>query len=460
MANNDFVNPSIFLFLDQLLVAAGGWIYWLLISQISSTSEIGQATTVFSLVILTAGLTQLGLEYPLLKKAVLNKARILGTALVIEVLITVASIPVILLVMNFAYQESLRVFSFITIVMLVLSSLGFIPRYSLLGISDAKTILIVDIFGVVAKFAIGYTLVLLGFGAYGMLLSFLAHGIIVTGVTILVAIKKFGLSMGDKNYVKEIIKEGLVNTPSKLSRMLILSLSIVLLATFGVTSADVGVFYMALMISIVGGGLASSMAFMVIPASTSSNRDLSMGSLRIGLSLTSPLIAVLITAPSSILYIIGPDYVEADVILIILSIAILPSSIVMNAISKFNNTENFRRLITIGMTEILVFLIVFWVIVPTYGVAGAAYSILAAFVSSSILSVIWFEKISLRYIGISGLAIVSGWICGYLATMALNQPIVSIVCSILVSLSIVIKLKNTSTGELSQIVKTIIQRHV
>ena len=63
---NRFVGQAMLLFLDQILVAITNWLYWLLISRFTVTSEIGQATSVYSLVLLISTLAQVGLEYPLL----------------------------------------------------------------------------------------------------------------------------------------------------------------------------------------------------------------------------------------------------------------------------------------------------------------------------------------------------------------------------------------------------------
>ena len=46
---------------------------------------------------------------------------------------------------------------------------------------------------------------------------------------------------------------------------------------------------------------------MVIPASLDSKTDMSTDSIRIGLSLTAPLIVTLMVAPNSILSLIGPE---------------------------------------------------------------------------------------------------------------------------------------------------------
>src|ERR687886_612078 len=73
------------LFLDHLLVAAGGWIYWLIIVPKITPFEVGQVTSVYSLVTLISTLTQLGLEYPILKSSSSQQHdQILLTALIIE----------------------------------------------------------------------------------------------------------------------------------------------------------------------------------------------------------------------------------------------------------------------------------------------------------------------------------------------------------------------------------------
>ena len=69
--SSDFVTPGFLLFLDNLVVSIAGWIYWVVISKLTSASELGLAVTVYSLVLLVTTIIQLGLEYPLLKNLIL-----------------------------------------------------------------------------------------------------------------------------------------------------------------------------------------------------------------------------------------------------------------------------------------------------------------------------------------------------------------------------------------------------
>jgi O-antigen/teichoic acid export membrane protein len=454
------------LFLDHLLVAVGGWIYWLVIVSRISPFEVGQVTAIYSLVTLISILTQLGLEYPILKRSFTQPHQILVTAFIIEMVITMAAVPIVPYIISTYFQQSLHglsdQFTLIAIIILLLSSLSFVSRFALLGISDVKSVFIIDIMGTGIKFASGYVLVLSGMGASGMLISFLLQNLVIVSATIFVTRRrrKFGYGVGNINYVKAIIKDGLINTPSKFSRTLILSLSVVLLGSFGVSSSDVGIFYIALMVSIVAiGSLASSMAYVVIPISAALRTDLSSASSRISMSLSVPMIAAVISSPKFILSIIGTQYVPGEPILLILSIAILPFSITMNFISKFNNLQMNARLIAIGLVEIVAFLITFVFLVPHYGALGAAFSTLTAFVSSSLLSLVWSERRTAKYVGVSAMAISVGIAASYIIDLTTSiHPIATILISMAISFSIVIILKNISTNEINQIAKGIITK--
>jgi O-antigen/teichoic acid export membrane protein len=458
---NKFAGYGILLFIDQLLVAIANWIYWVLISKTSSTSEIGQATTIYSIAVLVTTITQLGLEYPLLKRCSdsHNQHQILGTALVIEIVIMLASIPPVIYIINNFEEKSLHQFTWMAVGLIIFSSIGFVARFSLLGISDVKKVLVVDIIGSAVKFAIGYGLVLIGLAVFGVVMSILLNSIIVTCASLFLLTKTFTFRLGNLTYFKEIIQDALVNTPSKLSRVLIFSLSIVLLASFGISSSDIGIFYLALMVSIVIGGLTSSIAFMIIPPSFTDKTDLSLSGMRIGLSLTAPLIAALVVAPNAILSLIGSQYTSAETILLVLSASILPSAITINTVSKFNNLNRPIKLISVGSVEILAFLVSFIFLVPNYGTIGAAFSTLIAFVSSACISLIWSERIVMKHIGVSVLGIIAGYITGGLVGLTAvvddRYAFVQILISIAVTSIVIIALKNTSIIEIEDLVKAI-----
>jgi O-antigen/teichoic acid export membrane protein len=331
----------------------------------------------------------------------------------------------------------------------------------LLGISEAKKVLILDTIATIIKFVTGLALVATGFGASGILLSFLIQGIVISFISLVLAIRIFGCKVGNMNYLKEILRDGLVNVPSQLSGLLIFSLSVVLLASFGVPNSNIGVFYISLMISFVVGSFVSSMALMLIPWASKSNTDMSIATTRIGISLSAPIIAVLISSPKLILSFVGPEYLSGETILVILSVSILPFAVMINSISKFNFTNDPKKIILIGATQLMVFLITFFLLVPKYGILGAAISILIAFIASSIPSVVWSDRLIIKYIINTCIAILVGSTMGYVvASVDAGGSlfhIASVILSVSVTFALVIVLGNTSRSEITQMIKTIVK---
>ena len=280
-------------------------------------------------------------------------------------------VPAVFYIINNVFRESSAMFDWIAISTLLFTSAAFVPRFALLGVSRVKSILVIDVISTAIKFVAGFVLVEIGLGALGMLSAILFQYIIMSVATLAVASKTFEFKIGNIKYFAKIISEGLANFPAKLARVLILTLSIVLLASVGIHSSDIGVYYVALMISTVAGSFAASIAFMVIPASMKSKTDLSSDSTRLGLSLTAPIISILVVSPKFILSLIGSEYTSGYLILLFLSVSILPYCIVVNTISKLNNLGKSKKLVLLGAVEVSTFLLAFYFLVPHYGTLGA-----------------------------------------------------------------------------------------
>jgi O-antigen/teichoic acid export membrane protein len=169
-----------------------------------------------------------------------------------------------------------------------------------------------------------------------------------------------------------------------------------------------------------------------------------------GFFLSIDLFAVLMVAPASILSLIGSEYAVAAPVLFVLSIAIFPYVIVINAISKFNNLGESKKVVSLGSVQLAAFLLSFFLLVPIYDTLGAAFSILIAAVASVLSSLIWSESRLVGYVVKSCLSIVSGLAVGYLTNILLPSfnPALVILPAVVVTLIGVFLLKITSRNEI------------
>jgi O-antigen/teichoic acid export membrane protein len=460
MSQEKFMSSSIVLFLDIIVVAASSWLYWLVISKLVSNSDVGQSTAVYSLVVLTSAIIGLGLEYPLLKKSSTLRSNVTSSALLIELIITIVAVPFIIYTLKDSPHEMLQGYTMIAVVMLFSISLGFIARYALLGISASKTVLVIDTISAVVKFVTGYFLVLSGSGVLGVLLSFMLQALVSACIGLFLVNKIFGIGLGSFNYIKDTFKQGVVNMPSIFSRTLIVSLSVVLLVAFGISSDEIGVFYISLMISVVAAGLISSAAYMVIPASSMVQKDLTSGSMRIGISLTAPIISLLLTAPQFVLSLIGTDYISGQLMLFILASGILPFAIATNTISRFNYLGKPKKVLFIGLLQLIGFVVAFILLVPVFEGVGAAVAILISYSISCIPALIWSEKSLLRYVANTAIAVIAGLAISSMFRLLLPDMVITelitLTASIFITTTLIFALKNMSISEIRTILKTVV----
>jgi O-antigen/teichoic acid export membrane protein len=148
------------------------------------------------------------------------------------------------------------------------------------------------------------------------------------------------------------------------------------------------------------------------------------------------------------------EYAAAHTILLVLSIAILPTAIVMNAISKFNNLGEQRKIIAIGLIQIVGFLTSFVVLVPYHGSLGAAYAILIAYSASAAYALYWSKRAERKYIANSIVALVLGCAAGYAINLILDHSLASVATSVIITSVILLALKNTSISEIRQLIGT------
>ena len=72
LTTNKFIGQGMLLFTDQILVSVTNWLYWIVVSRLASTSEIGQATSVYSLVLLISTVSQIRFGISSAKKSVIT----------------------------------------------------------------------------------------------------------------------------------------------------------------------------------------------------------------------------------------------------------------------------------------------------------------------------------------------------------------------------------------------------
>jgi O-antigen/teichoic acid export membrane protein len=386
------VRGGLQLFLDLVLTTLGGWLFWLLISSLTGPAEVGYATTAASLVGLVGGLFGLGLDYSLLREVASGANAAFGTALAFEAALLLLFSPALLALGLLIYGPGFTPYMALASALLLLSGLSLVARSSSIALLETGKVLLYDGLGTAARFASGLGLVAWGLGGLGILSASVVQAATATLPLLALCWARLGLSWGGLGALRGLLRLGLGNVPSRLSGLLVGGLSVVLLAALTGDPEGVGIFYIALAISLVAGGLASSLALVALPLSSSLGRDASVVSLRLGLCITAPLVAGLLAAPGFVLSLIGPAYVRGSEALRVLSLSVLPSVLVGNAVTRLNYQGKIRALLLLGLVQLAALALALPLLVPMLGELGAALSILMSSLLAGALCMNWLPR--------------------------------------------------------------------
>ncbi len=451
--SNSVKEQGFWYFLDITLVSVGGAVFWFIISIFSSPADVGYATTILSLVSIITGLLSIGFDYALLREIGDGLGEVYGTLMILKISLLLVSAPIILFLGQSIYEETLVSHSIIGAMMVITGGIMFVSKFSLIGLMKTRLVAGLECLGMIIRLVVGPTLVLLGLGSLGILTSFLATYVTIGIITTVITIREIGFSWGGREILFKLTRLVISNMPARATNVVISSAGVVILALLTGDASAVGVFYMALMISMATSAIGTSLATVTLPISMVSEEDEWPTSIRIGICLTAPFVSMLIVSPDWILGLIGQGYVSGASQLIILSFAIIPNIILMNAIAKLNHVANLRMLIYIGFLQLFSFLALLFPLTLTYGANGAAW----AFLISSVITSIWGLRILGKDITKPLMVSVS---CVIIATglgsiFLIISPILAILISFVVGMTWVHVLKGITFQEIFSLIKQI-----
>lgn len=398
-----FLTSGVYLFLDNIVVSGAGWIFWIIVGRLSTTEELGLSTYLFTLAAFISGLLVLGFEFPLLKGVSIrseldtdilkSRATIFSVIATFEIAVNLISIPFLAIYINSVYSDLSFWYLMLTVLILFFTSLGTISKYALLGLMSAKLILLTDIVSIIGRIGVVVLMLFIGMGAIAILGATMLQTLIIALILFYKALASLRFSLtGAKELLQPVLREGIGNFPGKISKLMVAPLSIILLGAMGIPVSEIGVFFICLIVSVVVASFATSLATVSLPATMSDNSSsIQEMSLRFGLSLTAPIVPILVIFPGFILSFIGPEYVQGHDELFILSISILPSIIVFNALTRLNSSNDLFHLIILGLVELLIFVVLFIFLVSSYGSIGASMAILASYICSAAYATRWIS---------------------------------------------------------------------
>lgn len=409
---------AIYIYSELMIASFSGYILWLVLSKISTPEVIGITATIVSLGAIFATIASLGIANGIPKylgkmfsDGQYHDASLLTKSSIVLTLGGIAACSVaILWLKDIWILESL---DFILIVLSILimasSASSNLFRYIIISSLRTKPLVTWQLVGSIIRIVLAIILVLVGMSALGVTLAY-AISLIVIALTFGFAVAKLiernandnapSSKEGIRHYSRLIVLAGIPSwIPASITTVGIQLGTVIVFGAMGAGQA--GTYFIAFSIFSAILVISSSMlsaAFPVLSAMTDGRKRFTWRAIKLSLIISLPLSAVIIFYSEQTLSLLGQDYVQGSVSLQILLLSILPSAFTTGLTILAYSYGDFGKVLILGLALSIPRTLLYFVLVPIFGGAGAAISYLVGSVVGLIISFLIAEKIKYRIV--------------------------------------------------------------
>lgn len=405
-----------------------GYILWLFLSKLTTPDVIGISSTVISLAAIFSAIVDLGASRGstlFLGKSFSEGQTDDAKALVKASLLIVCSGILVCCLIILVFKGSIYPNVSFELILISILLLGFAAIYNLLRsflIASLQTQLLplIVIISSISKIALTIILILVGAGAIGITIgylaayisaSFLLFFILVTTLKPLKQISTVNLYCA----FKKILFAGVASWVPLVIAIIGARLGTVIV--FGIEGASQAAFYfIAFSIYYAIAAIAdslSSVLFPILSAMSDKRKRLIWQTMKLSLIVTLPISSVTIAYSDEIMGIFGSEYVQGSMSLKILSLSILPFTFNIAIGILVYSYSNYRQVLAVGLSSSLSRIVCYFVFVPIYGNTGAAISFtlgaiigfaVSAVVTKKIGMLIFWKELALIFIIPTGIS--------------------------------------------------------
>lgn len=394
-----------------------GYVYWLILSKITSPAVIGSASTIISLATLFTAVASVGVTSGIqrfLAKSIddndiMETKRIINTAILISIFgISFSIIFMIsfsqLLESSFNIQWELLM---VSILIMGLSVIMTLFRYIIIASLHTKSLSISAILSTISKIIVTILLVIIGNEISGILTGYALY--FITSIVILtIAIKKSIYKTNKDHEVvflqklfKDPYKIFLTSIPFWIPNIINTAGNqlgtVAIFISSGAT--DAGVYFIAL--SIFTGismitSVLTTLAYPTIGSLVDGRKRAVSRFLNLTLILTLPLSIAVIGYSEDIMIFFGEQYVSGTFTLQLLFLSFVPIVIATGVSILAYSYGNNRQVLLIGFFSSVPRILLYIILVPIMGAAGAALSFLIGSLLGFFLSIYLAKVMDLR----------------------------------------------------------------
>ncbi|TXT54883.1 MAG: membrane protein of unknown function [Candidatus Thorarchaeota archaeon] len=381
---------SLYLFASYAFSQALGFIFWILVSQISNSNVLGDASAATTLSASIIGITALGIPTGS-KRLVgislgendLSSVRVIlkKSLLLVFVSTLVVSFSLVLMVYYFPILLNL---SFPLILISSITAIFAVVVSLLKGVFVASlrtgSVLVTETIGTTFKILLGTVFLIYGLEAIGATLGHLVGFISMFILFMVLSRRLFSKEDTTQSDISnhDIVEASLPSWIPNILAVLGTQLGIIVVIGFN-GSLESGLYFVAFslfsFIAMVPKAIAT-VAFPVMSGMKSGKEFATEKIMKMSIIIAMPLSLVLFKHPTLLLILFGSDFLNANLMLQILLIGIAPISISQGIIAYVYAQGRYRMVLVLGILENIPRTILYFLLVPLIGGIGASLSYL------------------------------------------------------------------------------------
>jgi O-antigen/teichoic acid export membrane protein len=426
---------SYFLIIDQLVNYGLGFVFWFILAKLVAPEIVGQVLVVTAAATAVLGFAGHGsqittskyiAEYNTREMPNVSK-KIFSMGLKIGLIVSISAAIIFLLlsqyVANSFYQDS-------SLTPLIIVGMAiFLPSQAILmcingafqGMQKMKYTALADSIFQSSKILISVVLIFLGLGSLGII-SALSLGSLITVCIGLIVIRKLlqnnlskkeeGKEKKDLPNLRHVRRFSVLNYLSIGMSMLSLQIAYMLLGSQH-NYSSVAFFGISALLSGIVGGVTESVGRAVMPTTSekredSDEQDLSVAvnsAFRLSIVLSGFIYIVLLIAPAEILSLLSKEYAAGSEVLGILILAAISSSLTTFISFMLNGMGKPQWVAKYAIISSSIGIGLLFLLVPYFGMWGAAIALLAEDVAKNLIAVYYTRKLETLKISYSNICL-------------------------------------------------------
>lgn len=409
-----------YLYIESIVAMIIGYIFWIILSQITSAEVIGASSALISLTNIFAVVAVIGIDeghQRFLGKSFSEgkiddvKSYVKASLFLVSVGILASSIA-ILLISSWIQDVYGIDFSLVIVAIILVGSTAIQALLYSVVIASLKTKVLPKIMIVssTAKLLLAVILILMGAGVLGLTIGYTLNHILSSILLAIVILTTFALSNKNNNNqirtavvnfshaCRNIVTAGVARWIPHIITTIGSQLGTIVI--FGFQGSDqAGMYFIAL---IIVNGITYAMyslftvALPALSAMQDGRKRFTWHAIRLSALISVPFSSGLIFYSREIMQLVGQTYIEASLSLEILLLSMLPTTVFTGVTALVYSYGNYKQVLAIGLATSIPRTTLYFALVPVYGTTGAAMSYTIGAIVGFAVSVAIANKIKMQ----------------------------------------------------------------